>query len=364
MAFNGSGLFTRLHSWVTDAANNVNVSSTRTDDDSNDIAAGLSLCITKDGQQTLTGNIPFSGFIATGLGAGAANGNSVRYEQLLGYAALSLCEFRLTLTTLTPVTSSDVLAATTVFLSPYKGNRIALFDGSSAWTVFNSAEMSIAVPATTSTMYDVFCFNNSGTPTLEALAWTNDTTRATALVLQNGVLVKSGATTRRYIGNFRTTTVSGQTEDSLKKRYVWNYYNRVRRPMSIISGTGSWTYTTNTARQANASAANQLDFIVGVAEDAVDGSVEVVVSNTNTGVLTTVSMGVNSTTTFSGQVSQITTAIANGNLLHRAAVNYIPAIGRTFLAWLEASAATGTTTWTASGTTFLNGIDMLGSVMG
>ena len=134
---------------------------------------------------------------------------------------------RITLSTGVPVTTSDVTAATTIYFTPYQGNNISLYDGSAIWNVISFTELSIAVPATTATMYDVFCYNNSGAATLEVLAWTNDTTRATALVLQNGVYVKSGATTRRYLGSFRTTGVSGQTEDSVANRFVWNYYNRV-----------------------------------------------------------------------------------------------------------------------------------------
>ena len=335
---------------MTDAANGIFVSSSRTDTDTNDIAAGLSNCITKDGQQTVTANIPMAGFVFTGLGAGAANGQSIRYEQLLGYAPLSLCEFRLTLTTGVPVTTADVTAATTVYASPYKGNRIALYDGSANWTVFNSAEMSIAVPATTSTMYDLFCYNNSGTPTLEALAWTNDTTRATALVLQNGVYVKTGATTRRYLGSFRTTGVSGQTEDSLAKRYVWNYYNRVRRPMRVLEATATWTYTTATVRQANGAAANQIDMVIGVSEDPVSAEVSVGLGNTSAGILVTSGIGLDVTNAFYSLAQNATwsTQSVAGVHMARSSVRTYPTVGRHFLAWLEYSTATGTTTWYAN----------------
>lgn len=41
----------------------------------------------------------------------------------------SICQGRLTLTSGTPVTTSDVTAATTIYFTPYKGNRIALCGG-------------------------------------------------------------------------------------------------------------------------------------------------------------------------------------------------------------------------------------------
>ena len=49
-----------------------------------DISSGLSTCVLKDGTQTLTANIPMGGFKLTGLAAGTTNGDSVRYEQLVG----------------------------------------------------------------------------------------------------------------------------------------------------------------------------------------------------------------------------------------------------------------------------------------
>ena len=48
-----------------------------------DIGTALSTCVLKDGTQTLTANIPMSSFKLTGLAAGGASGDSVRYEQVL-----------------------------------------------------------------------------------------------------------------------------------------------------------------------------------------------------------------------------------------------------------------------------------------
>jgi hypothetical protein len=344
LPYNGSGVFARVYSWVTDAANGVNVSSSRTDTDSNDIATGLSNCITKDGQQTVTANIPLAGFKLTGigLGTGATDAANVSNANIL-----AMCEFRLTLTTVTPVTTADVTAATTVFVTPYRGNRIALYDATN-WHMRSSAEMSIAVPATTSTIYDLFCYDNSTVPTLEALAWTNDTTRATALVLQNGVLCKSGDTTRRYLGSFRTTTVSGQTEDSFAKRFIWNYYNRVRRPMRVTDATASWTYTTATLRQANNSTANQLDFIIGVSEDVVEARLQ---STAASSTISTTQMGVViGLDTTSGAAtgcyaSQGAPAVANTPFGLSATYRGFPGVGRHFLAWQEIGNGSATNTF-------------------
>ena len=255
---------------------------------------------------------------------------------------------RLTLTSNTPVTTGDVTAATTLYYTPYKGNRIALLDSNNAWNVRAFSQLSIAVPATTATMYDVFVYDNSGTATLELTAWTNDTTRATGIEYHSGVYVKTGTITRRYVGSFRTTGVSGQTEDSFANRFVWNYYNRVPRPMRVLEDTDSWAYTTNTTRQANASTANQLSFVVGVAEVELVAEVMAILSNTGANVNTMTSIGLDSTTvTATGTVfGEVPTQIAGGYRQQQTAtLRTFPAVGYHYAAWLERSEATGTTTW-------------------
>lgn len=357
MAFNGSGTFVRLYSWITDAANGIFVSSVRMDADTNDIATGLSTCITKDGQTTITANIPMSGFKITGMAQGtAANDAAI----VANANALNLCEFRLTLTSGTPVTTADVTGATTIYASPYKGNHIALYSGS-VWIMRTSAEFSLALGTLSSGKpYDVFCYDNSGVPTLEFLVWTSDTARATALTLQDGVLVKTGATTRRYMGTFYTTAAT-TTEDSLANRYLFNYYNRVRRPCyKQIDGTG-YTYTTNTIRQARASTANQLNILQGVAEDSVSADVWSDAANTNVGVEVQVGVGLDSTTAYAtGSVSATAfSQVANIRIAARGGYRGTPAAGRHALTWLESSAATGTSTWNASA----QALGMFGEIM-
>lgn len=346
MPFNGSGVFTRIYSWITDAANGLNVDATRMDTDTNDIANGLTSCITKDGQTTVTSNLPMAGFRFTALGEGVATSDSARVDNP---SSLQTCEFRLTLTTAVPVTTSDVTAATTVYVTPYKGNKIALYDGT-YWHMRSSAEMSIAVPNTTSTMYDLFCYDSAGTPTLEALVWTNDTTRATALTLQNGVLVKTGALTRRYLGSFRTGTVAGQTEDSLAKRYVWNYYNRVLREMRVIPGSAGYNYSSATIRQANGSTSNQLTFIVGVSEDPIFARIATTVASTAAGDLPIVGFGLDITNNFDATTINPSsyTQVANQYIVVGATITIYSGVGKHFLAWNEKATAAGTVTWDMS----------------
>lgn len=342
MPFNGAGVFNRIYSWVTDAANGLNVDATRMDTDTDDIADGLSQCITTDGQSAVTANIPFNNKKLTLVGMGSAATDAFTMQNANSRA----CEGRLTLTTSLPVTISDVTSATTVYFTPYKGNNVAVYDGTN-WVMRQLTELTIDVTAlSASKVYDVFVYDNAGALALETVVWTNDTTRATALAFQDGVYVKSGTVTRRYVGSFRTDA-STRANDSYALRHVWNYQNRVVRPMRVTEATDSWTYTTATFRQARASAANQLDFLVGVGEDEVNASVRVFGSNTNANVLMIPAIGLDSTSAVaSGCLMPNTVSQVAGQLFTMVSdYKTIPAAGRHTLVWLEWSTATGTSTW-------------------
>lgn len=83
MAFNGSGVFSRLYNWVNDAAANVKIRADRMDAEFNGIATGLTTCITKDGQTTITADLPLSGYKFTGGGVATASTHYATYGQIL-----------------------------------------------------------------------------------------------------------------------------------------------------------------------------------------------------------------------------------------------------------------------------------------
>lgn len=81
MPFNGAGSYSPP---ATDfpAVPATLIESTKFNNVINDIATALSTCITKDGQTTVTGNIPFGGFRLTGVGAGTARTDAANVGQL------------------------------------------------------------------------------------------------------------------------------------------------------------------------------------------------------------------------------------------------------------------------------------------
>jgi len=259
---------------------------------------------------------------------------------------------RLTLSSGTPVTTSDVTAAGTLYYTPYTGSTVALYNGST-WIRYPFTERSLSLTLTSGKNYDVFLYDNSGTLTLElSAAWTNDTTRADALALQDGVYVKSGATTRRWLGTIRASGTN-TTEDSYAKRFVWNAYNRMARPMRVLETTDSWTYTTATIRQANGAAANQLAIVTGLAGDLIDVRIAAAANNSSADVNFQVGVGEDVTNAFtSGGVFPV---LDNDSISSRsqafAALTTIPALGYHFYSWNEYSQAVGTTTWYGDGGT-------------
>lgn len=276
----------------------------------------------------------------------------------------AICGGRLTLETAVPVSTTDQTAKTTIYFTPYKGNRIALYTGSS-WTQFAFSEISIALGTLTSGKnYDVFAYNNAGSVALEfSAAWTTDTARADALTLLDGAYVKSSNNTRRYLGTFRTTATT-TTEDSAAKRFVWNMYNRVQRKLLKQESTDSWTYSTAAFRQTNASAANQVEVVVGSAEDLMELEAGNIVTNsgaTNRSVVT--GIGISSTTVNSADIISPASCTVNAVGIPRAKLSRIPSLGYSYYAWLEYGAGADTQTWRGdSGAPTLNQTGIIGQV--
>lgn len=82
MPWNGAGLFSRVRSWVTDAANGLAIQADLMDQDTNDIALGLNNCLTKDGQNSPSANLPMAGFKHTGVADGTARTHYASVGQL------------------------------------------------------------------------------------------------------------------------------------------------------------------------------------------------------------------------------------------------------------------------------------------
>lgn len=255
---------------------------------------------------------------------------------------------RLSLTSNLPVTVSDVTAATTIY-----------------WTDGNT-NLSVAVPSTTVTMFDVFYSYSAGT--LSTVNWTNDTTRATDLARDtSGRLVKSGDTDKLYLGTGRTTSVSGQCEDSVTKRFLWNMYNRLERRLFKVESTNTWSYSTATWRSANNSTANRVEFVQGVAENPIIAEVAAAFNANAAGGFMLHGLALDATNTSDTATDGVTflstTGVSGQVMPAYARYSKIVTAGYHYLQWVEQGDGVNTNTAYSKSTT-LRQSGIVGRVIG
>lgn len=272
---------------------------------------------------------------------------------------------RLSLTSGTSLTTTDVSASTTVYYVPHRHNKVPLYNGT-GWALHSiTTELSQTTsdstksPATVanSSCYDLFVWSDEGILRLSrGPAWTSDTARGTGVGTTelerkdgrwvNKVSVSNGPAAQRglYVGTVRSDG-SAQINDTLAKRHVWNLYNQEPRPMLVAESTDSWSYSSSTIRQARGSTANQLDVVVGLAIRPVSVRVDatamcdVSVPADNKFVARAL-IGVDSVTVDSSQQNgpghclQLT-GIPGINTTLWSTYRGFPGIGRHYFAWLE-----------------------------
>lgn len=239
---------------------------------------------------------------------------------------------RLTLTSATPVLTSDVTAGTSIYYTPYIGQYVPLYDGS-AWAATTFTELTLALSSDSGHTgyhqsgknFDLFVINDSGTLRLATgPAWTSDTARADALTRLNGLLVNNASIVLRfgsasgntvtvaanratYVGTMRASA-NGQCAMIMNpaaaagggdaKLFLWNAYNRVIHSATSKESANSWSYTTTTWRSANNSTANRISIVNGADEDAADAVFNGLTSTSSAAGF--VAIGLDSTSAISG----------------------------------------------------------------
>jgi len=240
------------------------------------------------------------------------------------------------------VTTTDVVGAGTIYVTPDVSDEIALYTGG-AWKVFHVAELPIALAGlglADATNYDVFLYDNAGAADFElSAAWASATVRTDALARQDGVLVKAADPTRRHVGAFRTTSTT-TTEDSEAKRFLSNRYNLAVRKLKHIETTDTWTYSTATWRQANADANNAVEHMTCDEARFFVCDVQCMNDSTNGPQVAAVGVGIDSTTVNSADAFGYYTTAETG-VAHAKYRGY-PGLGYRKSNWLEIGNGTGT----------------------
>jgi hypothetical protein len=257
---------------------------------------------------------------------------AVLIKSLLYFVEPQTCNGRLTLSTGVSVTPSDVSSSASLYFTPHNGNRIALYAQSYGWRLYAFSELTLDISGVSADKnLDIWIYDNAGTLTLAYTQWSNNTLRATALVRQDGVYVKTGALGYRYLGTIRTSA-AGASCDTKLARFVWNYYNQCRRSIYIHDSTANWTYGTRTVRAWGNTAANRAEFVIGLDLNAVQLNF---MASANPGAMDlSVGIGLDSTSTKSGDS---TSPVVTSSGYHSVSATYcgFPGIGFHYLQLLE-----------------------------
>lgn len=190
---------------------------------------------------------------------------------------------------LTPLSGEPVfwnngtgVTSTTLYWDYYFGNKVGLYNGST-WVPVPHTAPSISLSTVAAGNYHTFLYQSAGVVAIEL-----GNTGSVNLALQDGVLVKSGDSTRRYVGHINVTTsnlgvdyyTTRSAETGGAKIDVWNLYNQVDITAYTFFTTDSWTYSTNAWRLAGGITNAQIRFALGTPFPVyVDGSASITTNN-------------------------------------------------------------------------------------
>lgn len=198
---------------------------------------------------------------------------------------------RITLLSGVAVMQASQAGATTVYYTPYGGDQVPLYNGTSM-TMTTFPEVSQATSDTTkspaavaaTSVYDLFAWDDGGTKRVtRGPAWTNSTTRGYTFTVVNGVALNTSSITNgpaaqrgTWVGTIASNASStidyifgaASSGGTAARLMVWNAYNRVSTSTSVVDTGSGYVYASSAIRQARASAGNQISFVVGSQEEA------------------------------------------------------------------------------------------------
>ena len=179
--------------------------------------------------------------------------------QLYGGSSPSIIGIRLSLDPLTPIPSSDIKNASTLYIHPYRGNVVTLWNPqTNKWDLYQIPSVlsfPLACPVADRN-YDIYLYRSNGSFQVEYVEWPNSAVGVSAptRLFQDGTAVKVGDPSKRLIGCLRTTAIN-QSEQSFggidfggshPKQFLWNAQNRVSCSVQNFD-SGGWSYPGQTA---------------------------------------------------------------------------------------------------------------------
>jgi hypothetical protein len=154
MAFDGSGTFVRLFNWVQDKTNAINITASRVDAEENGIAAGLSLCVTRDGQGKMSADFLPATDNTLNLGSATFRWTSLNGDSIANGSAVL---------TMTGVSGSVTGTATWARVGKLAALFVPAINGTSTSTAMTLTGVPAAIqPATASCVLALPAMQNNG----------------------------------------------------------------------------------------------------------------------------------------------------------------------------------------------------------
>lgn len=223
MSYNGSGTFL-INTAGQPVVSGTVISSTTFNTLTNDLANGLSTAITKDGQTTITNNIPFNGYKITNVGAGTAATDAVQLGQVQSgsFTALTVTGTDTYVASVTPVLPAYTTGSMFTFVVPNTntgpatlnvsslGAKVLSRDGSTALAAGDLVAGSEVIVVYDGTRFQVLNSNSKTNLTVSGNATLSGGT-ANGVAYLNGskVLTTGSGLTYNSSGNLAIATPSG-----------------------------------------------------------------------------------------------------------------------------------------------------------
>jgi hypothetical protein len=241
----------------------------------------------------------------------------------------------------TPIITSDSIAATEIYYTPFQGNWGVINNGS-AFIPYQFSQLPLVLTSSqaANNLYDIFLAWNGGTPVIgtgpswsasggsiaagscargsgsgstaisrssSAGLYTN--TNSISLIYNTGsgnVTITVPAGQGVYLGSIYIDATAGQLSSHLswgqsRKRGAWNAYNRQKIILQAGDSTGSWAYGSATIAPAHSLTANSFTVFSGLPEEQYDLSYQQLTSYSSGGSsVATSGIGYDVTNAFSG----------------------------------------------------------------
>lgn len=227
-----------------------------------------------------------------------------------------------------------------VGIAPFKGSKVGLYNTSSAaWELRDVVATGLSLSGLTSgVVYDLYLGFVGSALALQSVAWSvsdaGASTRAVTPTYVNGVPLLPSDQRYRLVGTFRTIGTGGTTSDNFQNRLVSNVVHKRWKRVSIANNPIDYTYASTIVREfgngvpvrASIATADPAPITVSSVLDC--GSSSSLPIHSGTG-----RIGINSTTTQSGQYTKAITQTLTQRLMATFS-GLIPA-GYSYVAMLE-----------------------------